>query len=49
MIYSGAWLWLQNLTLTYAKNYSRLLIMNGAIFDYNANGLADDVDLIRKR
>lgn len=46
---NGAWSWLQNITLQYTQKYNQLNVMNGAIFDYDADGLADSIELIKSK
>jgi hypothetical protein len=44
--YSGVWKWVQNLTMNYAVTYQSVVVFSGAIFDFDFNGVADNVNLI---
>jgi len=44
--YEGAWQWMQNVTMNYAKKYQQLVLFAGPVFDNDYNGLADPYDVI---
>ncbi|KAI6189792.1 Ectonucleotide pyrophosphatase/phosphodiesterase C27A7.1 [Aphelenchoides bicaudatus] len=41
----GPFAYLQNLTIQYARKYSRILSFTGAVYDFDMNGLADSQDV----